>query len=455
MSDTPKPLASLLRVLGIGFAIAVAGGWLALILVGARDLLGLTDPVARMTGESEDIRNLAQAFALRVAAMAGLVAAPLVLYRAWILDRQRQAAERQAETAAAQAETAQKGHITDRFSKAIEQLGNEQMATRLGAIYALEQVARDEVTYHIPIMETLCAFIRENANRNADTGKMREPREFPLGPLPKVSGRASEKERALHLAHIRCRGWEGGNLRQFFGSARPLRADVQAAFAVIGRRGEDRRTHEVDKEFSLDFRRANFQSLDVSTLDLARADLRESRLEGANLREAQMEGANLREARMQGAFLVETRMEGANLRQAQMEGADLTGAQMEGADLWQARMEGANLSWARMEGSDLSSARMEGAVLVGAWLKSTNLSDCSIARMSLIFVDFTEAEYFDPDSINEAFGVKAGEGLTKLPEGVPYPEHWHDATEDGSPQAYDAAYKAWLAGTGKGGGTGA
>ncbi|MEL6219541.1 MAG: hypothetical protein AAFR79_13915, partial [Pseudomonadota bacterium] len=152
MSDRPSPPAALLRALGIGFGLAVAAGWLALILVGARDLLGLTDPVARMTGESEDIRNLAQAFALRVAAMAGLVAAPLVLYRAWILDRQRLAAERQAETAAAQAKTAQRGHITDRFSKAIEQLGSDQMATRLGAIYALEQVARDEVTYHIPIM---------------------------------------------------------------------------------------------------------------------------------------------------------------------------------------------------------------------------------------------------------------------------------------------------------------
>src|SRR4051794_25603678 len=39
--------------------------------------------------------------------------------------------------------TSREGQITDRFSKAVEQLGNDKVEIRLGGIYALERVARD------------------------------------------------------------------------------------------------------------------------------------------------------------------------------------------------------------------------------------------------------------------------------------------------------------------------
>jgi hypothetical protein len=37
----------------------------------------------------------------------------------------------------------QRGYLTDRYSKAIEQLGSETLDVRLGGIYALEQLATD------------------------------------------------------------------------------------------------------------------------------------------------------------------------------------------------------------------------------------------------------------------------------------------------------------------------
>jgi hypothetical protein len=37
------------------------------------------------------------------------------------------------------------GQITDRFTKAIEQLGHEELDVRLGGIYALERIARDSI----------------------------------------------------------------------------------------------------------------------------------------------------------------------------------------------------------------------------------------------------------------------------------------------------------------------
>jgi hypothetical protein len=62
--------------------------------------------------------------------------------------------------------TNQEGQITDRFTKAINQLGEtgpEKLAIRLGGIYALERIARDSERDHWPIMEVLTAYVREHA----------------------------------------------------------------------------------------------------------------------------------------------------------------------------------------------------------------------------------------------------------------------------------------------------
>jgi hypothetical protein len=40
------------------------------------------------------------------------------------------------------------GHVTDRYTKAIEQLGSEHLDVRLGAIYALERIMIDSVRGH-------------------------------------------------------------------------------------------------------------------------------------------------------------------------------------------------------------------------------------------------------------------------------------------------------------------
>jgi hypothetical protein len=54
--------------------------------------------------------------------------------------------------------------ITERFTRAVEQLGNQQSsAIRLGAIYSLERIAGDSLRDHWVVMEILAAFVRENA----------------------------------------------------------------------------------------------------------------------------------------------------------------------------------------------------------------------------------------------------------------------------------------------------
>ena len=60
---------------------------------------------------------------------------------------------------------AEEGHITERFTRAIDQLGSANMAIRLGGIYALERIAKDSEKDHGPIMEVLTAYVRENATK--------------------------------------------------------------------------------------------------------------------------------------------------------------------------------------------------------------------------------------------------------------------------------------------------
>src|SRR4029453_17364719 len=56
------------------------------------------------------------------------------------------------------------GHITERYTKAIEQLGSDKLDVRLGGIYALEHIAVDSPSYHPTIVEVLSAFTRDHSH---------------------------------------------------------------------------------------------------------------------------------------------------------------------------------------------------------------------------------------------------------------------------------------------------
>jgi hypothetical protein len=76
---------------------------------------------------------------------------------------------------------AQEGQITERFMRAIDQLGaldqqgRKRLELRLGGVYALERIAHDSEKDHWPIMEVLTAYVRENASYEST----REPRQPP------------------------------------------------------------------------------------------------------------------------------------------------------------------------------------------------------------------------------------------------------------------------------------
>lgn len=55
---------------------------------------------------------------------------------------------------------AEERRITELYTKAVEQLGNDNAAVRLGGLYALERLAQDYPSHRQSIIEVFCAYLR-------------------------------------------------------------------------------------------------------------------------------------------------------------------------------------------------------------------------------------------------------------------------------------------------------
>jgi hypothetical protein len=83
----------------------------------------------------------------------------------------------------------EQGHITERYTNAIEQLGSNKLDVRLGGIYALTRIAVDSERDHPAVVEVLSAFVREHSrptNLGAETGSVRSLGDRTAGYQPAV-----------------------------------------------------------------------------------------------------------------------------------------------------------------------------------------------------------------------------------------------------------------------------
>ena len=234
-------------------------------------------------------------------------------------------------------EVAQEGQITERFTKAIDQLGNDKLAIRLGGIYALERIARDSRKDHWTIMEVLIAFVRERVPLEAERKQAEEV--------------SSQKKPEASL----------------------LPTDIQAALTVIGRR------------------KVEHEEVGMGVIDLSNTDLGAANLRGANLRGARLWRANLWRANLYEADLRKAMLEEANLMGADLLGADLLGAFLIRANLGGANLGGANLMGAELMGADLGAAYLWRANLGGANLWRANLGGAYLWEVNLEEANLEEA----------------------------------------------------------------
>ena len=157
------------------------------------------------------------------------------------------------------------GHLTERLTRAVTQLGDDNMAIRLGGIYALERLAQDSDTDHARVMDVLTAYVRENAPSHAQDA-------------PQAANKPT--------------------------------TDMQAILTVIGQRktpGNNRHTARLDLNHTrlvgANLRRADLNRADLTGADLTGADLLMADLTDANLVDANLLGVNLTRAKLLGANL--------------------------------------------------------------------------------------------------------------------------------------------------------
>ncbi len=403
-----------------------------------------------------------------IGVLGGILAALAAYIRIFTTERQTTAQEQ--------------GLITDRINKAVENLGatrtvkrqrrrktgalayapgeagepdysqpifeevtEPNLEVRIGGIYALERIARDNLDYHIQIMEILTAYVRENA-KATDAEDFPEPDWEPLPVNP--SQAEIDAHKAASIERFGGQYFEDHSVAFFHTKAKKwaneltIKSDIQAALSVIGRRSprqiaqEKADTRQRKEGYQLDLRKTNLQGADISDQEfsgaklqgarlegaqmhgtrLAETNLIEARLEGASLSGARMEGAHLSNARLEGAYLFGARLDGANLSRARLNAAYLFGARMKRVDLRKAQLERADLRQVRLGGADLSGsgflgtddigARMVGADLKGAALKSTDLTDVQISA----------------EQVRSTFG----DASVILPDTLPRPIHWPD-----------------------------
>ena len=237
---------------------------------------------------------------------AGLFAAGALVFTAWNVTLYRKNLTLYGDTN----KITEQGQVTDRYTKAIEQLGSDKLDVRIGGIYALERIAHDSDRDHPTVMEVLAAFIREHSGE-----RLKKRRFSPIG----------------------ARGTD--------------RPDVGAAITVILRRNSKHDKRVVDLNHARLIRAnlagANFAGANLSFAQLTRADLAGANLAGANLwgaklSDAKLTGADLADARFTDPRFIDKdadpqakvpRVSLANLFTTKLDGADLTGANLTGAYL--------------------------------------------------------------------------------------------------------------------------
>jgi hypothetical protein len=241
---------------------------------------------ARPALENEFRRTLAQ--------IVGGVAVLLGLYGTW---QQLQYTSKSVAIAA-------EGQVSERYAKALEQLGNDQITFRLGAVYSLAEIARRKDDHLWSVIQVLTAFIRDKSPYDKKRAALKQPPD-----------------------------------------------DIQAALWAISNQnlGDEKEAP------------SRLHVMDLSSTDLRSSNVPGAWLTGADFTGAHLEHSELSGAHLEKAILVDTHLEEVSFSKAHLEGANLIGAYINGAVL-----SGAFLSKATLVGANLSEADLRRADLKDA-----------------------------------------------------------------------------------------
>ena len=269
----------------------------------------------------EGIRNLVWAIATVFAGAAGL-------YGLWLAGRRTAALDRQAEIAHAHRELAEQGQITERFTKAVEQLESSNSGVKVGAVFALERLASDSARDLNVVAETLSAFVRhESANVEKDKSEKVEivaairvlARMVPVTSELRIAGSSTQLDLSnAYLANA------------------TLRSCNLSGFNLSG------------ANFShCDLKLVKFDGCDLGSANLSKAMLVDVSLMGvdaflANFNESYFASCDLREAKAGSSRFIKSELMFSTLKDGNFESADFSEANLFSVSFSSARLRDAN-----------------------------------------------------------------------------------------------------------------
>ncbi len=233
----------------------------------------------------------------------------------------------------------------ERFQRGIEMLGNPELFVRLGGIYALRTLMKeDPKELHIPAVELLCAFLRNPTDTDAVT--------------------------------------KGSRVRQ----------DIQTALEVLVGRRETEVALEKARGFRLDLRNANLAYAHLFDIDLSGANL-----EGTILSYTNMDGTNLSRAILDGADLSFANCLKSDFRKASLAETNLHHVSAANSDFSGAQMNSVNCTEGSFYKATFANISLRGCDFRGALLYETDLTRTYLPIGNVITQQQLDKAMTEPD----------------------------------------------------------
>jgi uncharacterized protein YjbI with pentapeptide repeats len=264
------------------------------------------------------------------------------------------------------------GQITERFSRAVDQLGKEnEDSIKVGAILSLDRVAHESKGDRATIVNLLAVHIRSSMR----------------GPNSNRANRGHASTRRLR---------------------RELTPDAKMSFVALARihrlgipdliPGLEEERHQYADLRGIVLRGADLRREYVVDVDLSESDLSDAILEHANLQGVNLYAATLRNANLCWVNTGLKKPRGITLRKADLRGAMLKGARLDqsilrGAMLGTTGSRPANLGGAVLKSVRADGVWLEGVELSGADLRNGNFSNAHCKRVNLIGADLRGANF--------------------------------------------------------------
>ncbi|GGR03235.1 pentapeptide repeat-containing protein [Streptomyces pilosus] len=234
----------------------------------------------------------------------------------------------------------QEGYVTDRFSRAVDQLGSDKLEVRIGGLHALWRIAEQSARDREAIISIQAAYLRAHLPW-PPAGPGGPAADVPINDIAPLETRAADAQVALTALGVLCRHREQSWVNLSITDLR--RADCDGLW----------------------FPEVNFDRACMEAAGLYHANLTQASMVSVNLRHADLTTAVLRRARcilgdLRAAKLVET-----DLRDADFTETDLREANLRKADAHGAVFHRADLRMADLRGTDLSTAHLLEARLTG------------------------------------------------------------------------------------------